>query len=562
MLRIVNMIPLALSGESNQDSEPNIAVDPQNPQHITGTAFTPDPLNGQRAPVFLSTNGGSTWQLRAIVPGGPSTRDISVGFASRGGTLYAGTLNYSTLHLNVLRDPDPFNSTQMTLLVDRPNEDQPWVSAATAAAGGADHDRVYIGHNDFNVGSQTASVESSGDARTAAPPSNFATTQVERGAPANQDGPPVRTAIHSGGTIYAAFQRWVSVAGSGPGFLDVNVDIIVVRDDNWAAGATPFSALSGTGGIAGVAVDTNRFVRFTSSTGPLGQERIGADLSIAVDPANSARVWVAWCDRVGGQNGTDWTLHLRHSNDSGATWSTDVRVVTNAKNPSVAINARGEVALLFQQLVGTGAPARWVTQLEISSDAWASPAANFVLHSALASAPARTFLPYLGDYVRLLAQGNDFYGVFSGSNLPDLANFPSGITFQRNANWTNHTLLAVNNTTTVPVSIDPFFFAFSAAGWHAADLTAATGAPVAVGDPCGYLFNAQGTQHVVFRSGDGHIRELWWEPTGGWHAADLTAVTGAPAAAGDPTGYVFDTQGSQHVMYRDGNGHIQELWWA
>jgi hypothetical protein len=25
----------------------------------------------------------------------------------------------------------------------------------------------------------------------------------------------------------------------------------------------------------------------------------------------------------------------------------------------------------------------------------------------------------------------------------------------------------------------------------------------------GYLFNAQGTQHVVFR-GDSHIHELWW----------------------------------------------------
>lgn len=114
MLRIVNMIPQTLSGETNQDSEPNIAVDPGNRRHIVATAFTPDPLNGPRAPIFVSTDGGRTWQLHSIVPGGPSTRDITVGFASRGGTLYAGILNFSDVHLNVLRTADPFSVTPIT----------------------------------------------------------------------------------------------------------------------------------------------------------------------------------------------------------------------------------------------------------------------------------------------------------------------------------------------------------------------------------------------------------------------------------------------------------------
>ena len=38
---VVNMIPKANSGETNQDSEPNLAVNPRNPQHIAGSAFTP-----------------------------------------------------------------------------------------------------------------------------------------------------------------------------------------------------------------------------------------------------------------------------------------------------------------------------------------------------------------------------------------------------------------------------------------------------------------------------------------------------------------------------------------
>ena len=101
-----------------------------------------------------------------------------------------------------------------------------------------------------------------------------------------------------------------------------------------------------------------------------------------------------------------------------------------------------------------------------------------------------------------------------------------------------------------------------ASGWHHGDLTAMTGAPVAAGDPAGYVFDAQGTQHVMYRSGDGHVHELWWDATNGWGSGDLTAVTGAPAAAGDPAAYVFDAEGSQHVIYRAGNGHLYELWWT
>jgi hypothetical protein len=113
--------------------------------------------------------------------------------------------------------------------------------------------------------------------------------------------------------------------------------------------------------------------------------------------------------------------------------------------------------MLFQQLVGSGATARWTTQLELTADAWLNPAANMLLHTALASSPPRQGLPYLGDYIRLLSVADDFYGVFSGSNLPDPANFPFGVTYQRNANWTSHALLGTDNSTPVQTSIDPFF---------------------------------------------------------------------------------------------------------
>jgi hypothetical protein len=462
MLKIVNMIPRAVSGETNQDSEPNIAVDPENPRHIVATAFTPDPLNGPRAPVFVSNDGGSTWQLRTIVPGGSSTHDISVSFASRGGTLYAGVLEQVNSHLNVLRTADPFSSIPMTVLVDRDDEDQPWVSAATVLGGNeAGQDRVYVGHNNTGARPRSASVELSLNSRTGVAPAGFATHQVERRNPNVQDGPPTRTALHSDGTVYAAFQHYNALNVVSPNVWDGNFNVIVVRDDDWGRGNNPFSALAGNDGVAGIGIATNQFFRFTRTTGPLGQERIGADLAIAVDPRDSATVFVAWANRVGGSAGTDWTIHVRRSTDRGRTWSGDLRTVTNAKNPALAVNSQGLLGFLFQQLVGTGAEARWVTHLESTDNAWTTPARNMVLHTALASAPARVGLPYLGDYIRLLALGEDFYGVFSGSNLPDRANFPWGITYQRNANWATHTLLGVDNATSVAVSIDPFFFVHS-----------------------------------------------------------------------------------------------------
>jgi len=251
--------------------------------------------------------------------------------------------------------------------------------------------------------------------------------------------------------VYAAFDRWVS--GTHPNY---NVDIVVTRDDNWGSGTTPFSALVDSGdGKVGQRVATNRFVRWNAL---MGQERLGGDLSIAVDPTDSHTVWIAWCDRVGGSTGTDWTVHVRRSTDCGQTWSADLRTITNVKNPSLAVNSDRMLGFLYQQFTGT----QWVTRLELTSNAWGTAAESHVLHQAPSNTPGRVFFPYLGDYVRLLAVGQEFYGVFAGNNTPDMANFPSGVTYQRHADWNTHTLLNSDAATPVSPSIDPFFFHWTA----------------------------------------------------------------------------------------------------
>lgn len=99
-------------------------------------------------------------------------------------------------------------------------------------------------------------------------------------------------------------------------------------------------------------------------------------------------------------------------------------------------------------------------------------------------------------------------------------------------------------------------------GWHLNNLTGATGAPGTSGYLAGYVFDAQGTQHVDYVGLDGHVYELWRD-NNGWHTNDLTQTTGAPLAAayGTPTGYAFATQSTQHVIYVGADGRVYELWW-
>ena len=99
-------------------------------------------------------------------------------------------------------------------------------------------------------------------------------------------------------------------------------------------------------------------------------------------------------------------------------------------------------------------------------------------------------------------------------------------------------------------------------GWHHNNLTIITGAPKAGGNPTGYVFDAQGTQHVTYVGIDQHVHELWWNSSG-WHHNDLINAASAPDAEinRDVPGYVFAAQGTQHVNYVGVDHHVHELWW-
>ena len=279
----------------------------------------------------------------------------------------------------------------------------------------------------------------------------------KRVALAGMDSPSVRPAIHEVGTIYAAFFRWTSCPSFPfPGVIIT--DVVVVRDDNFAAGPSAFTALReppapAGDGMPGVRVATGVSVLFG---GPLlGNQRVGSRIAIAVDPNNSQRVYLAWGD---GADAASYAIRVRKSVDGGATWSGYLRRVPSATNPSLAINSRGRVGFLYQRLTGTSANQRWETHLERTDDDFATPPMDLILNQAPDNVGDESGAGPLGDYIRLMAVGRDFYGVFSANNTPDMANFPQGVKYQRNVNFGTGKLLAVDNVTEVRPSIDPFFF--------------------------------------------------------------------------------------------------------
>ena len=444
-IRVVNMVPQLQSNQTANDDEPNLAVNPSNKLNIVGTAFTPDPMGGANAPIYISSDGGVTWALNSIIPGNNptyGTGDITARFAGYSNRLYVGDLRGGAgLTMNILRVPNYSSSTLADLMVSRANVDQPYVQATTVLGGaGATKDRVYITTNDWNSSPQPAAINLSLDAFSAPAPGGFATNLFPNRAATTRVMPGTRPTIHNSGVVYIAFYN-VTSAGS---------DVVVARDDNWGIGATPFRNLNDlTDGLPGQRVVIARNLpAFGNNLG--GSRLVASNISVAVDPRDASIVYVSWADRVGT---TDYTLHVRSSTDFGQNWSGDLIAITNATNPALAVNIKGKLGFLYQALTGSGAAQRWETHLRRSTNA-GSTWDDVILSTALISDPGA----WLGDYEHLMAVGKDFYGIFSASNFPDNANFPQGVTYQRNANFTTHLLLGTDGVTVIGVSKDPFFF--------------------------------------------------------------------------------------------------------
>ena len=145
VISVVDAIPNSHSDETNQDSEPSIAVSSQNPDEIVITAFTPPDSGQTNSPIFYSVDGGATWQLNFDVPFGSAggaalqtPRDQSVGFAAESPELFGAFLRVDNGDMKVFRTSDPTAPGTLPTFDSRSHIDQPWVEARKVVGGSDD----------------------------------------------------------------------------------------------------------------------------------------------------------------------------------------------------------------------------------------------------------------------------------------------------------------------------------------------------------------------------------------------------------------------------------------
>src|SRR5881396_1839757 len=107
-VRVVDVIPVSLSGETWQDAEPFLALYASNAQLMAASAFTPNPggTASGTAPIFVSSDGGDTWTLRNTLPSEGMTADITHAVGATPPVLYSGILKVPGVPLNELKASD------------------------------------------------------------------------------------------------------------------------------------------------------------------------------------------------------------------------------------------------------------------------------------------------------------------------------------------------------------------------------------------------------------------------------------------------------------------------
>jgi hypothetical protein len=473
-VRVVNMIPRHMSDEIFQNAEPSLAVNPVNVARMAASAYTPGGdlcSRGAQAPIFVTADSGKHWSVACKIRVDASTMlppgDVSLSWSDDGKALYAALLwPFTPLTLQVYQTTDPFSADDFNRLyrikdVDQPDIESVSINGRSFVFVVADYFDADTGKNPLSKG--TAVVIATQPRSPSAADTTPIPVETRKIFGKNYA---IRVAAHSSGTVYALFY---SPRKSNPKSPFVIEDVVVVRDDSAGASRAPFTALrdlpvktapnpcNARDSLPGFRVARCAIVPYPdfNDVKSFGNERrVSANLSITVDPANASNVWVSWADSI---DANHYTLHVRRSVDAGQSWSKDLLTIPNATNPALAIASGGNAGFLFQQLPGTGPGKRWVTRLFTSADGFKTRR-SYTLATVPSNVPQPVIQPYIGDYIELRAVGQSFYGVFSAANTPDTLNFPNGVTFNRNADFTRRLLLNAHGGTTIGVSIDPFFF--------------------------------------------------------------------------------------------------------
>lgn len=467
-VKVVNIIPLKLSSETMDNSEPTLAVRPGTPTDLAASVHIwdkrwcngADPLSGY----FVSTDGGENWTFLCALPRRSTTPyDPTLRFSGDGKTLYIGYLLGNQFWLHAIDDFTHPESLR-TIVEPAPSTKEIYDQPQVLAFPGASSKRVVIAMSGESGKSTEESAKCRVHLHVATSPTSAASFKTNCvGERPWLDNPyAVRIATHRSGRVYVAYLHtrrdsagWDVVLQSG--ILGSSSPKLDDLKEPSSARSKPCDIGDG---LLGVRIEPCRIMSSQEEKEPIAEfgweTPFPSELSVAVHPTNDQEVYVAWGDSMH-TGGPTVTLHVRKSTDGGKTWpKVDLFTVPNATNPALAVDSKGRLGFLYQELVGSG-PFNWQTKLCITTFCNSpSPGATSLV---LADTPAGTTKPqhdpYLGDYVSLTAAGDSFYGIFSARNDPTDVTFPHGVKYLRACSGGS---LRNNSGGTVDPSADPFFF--------------------------------------------------------------------------------------------------------
>ncbi|MCI0723052.1 MAG: glycoside hydrolase [Acidobacteria bacterium] len=395
----------ALDPNNRADTEPSIAVNPENTREITIVAFSENWNSMAGAPVWKSDDRGNTWrkvfQIVQPAAGQAGPNDQKIDFDADGRLYIAELASGGGLFDYVYRQPagaDDSLAPGMSYGDDQPHLAVDGYSASPRKG------QLYSPWLDFSQPRQRSSVSWSAD-------QGANMNSVGAGNNATFSNRTTRISITPNGKIYIVYKIREGTAGAPAGFE--NVHFTVNRSDD---GGATWSGL----GANGISVHGSPQVQtyFTTSFGNSAKGKVArarsSDAWIAADPANGD-VYVAYVSRAASGFAQ---VYVARSTDEGATW-TSSRVTGGTHNsayPEIAVTKRGVVGVLYVDYDDSGAATLFRHRFARSFDrgqTWSDRILQSMDPGPLANA-ASGFL--WGDYEGLTAAKNTFYGVFTGES--------------------------------------------------------------------------------------------------------------------------------------------------
>jgi hypothetical protein len=387
---------------NSSDTEPSIAVDPTNPNNIAVVAFSGNWGATTSAPVWKSTDGGLTWTKVFQIPRPPSAgvgpKDRKVAYDAAGRLFTVELDNPGGIQDFIYRQTGAPNAALTA--GGSFGDDQPHLDVDRNSASPC-FNRVYAPWLNTTLASARSNVERS-------PDSGVTVTAVVAGSSAFPNRT-TRIAVAPNGRAYIIYKTREGAVGSD----FENAHFRVERTDD--CGVT-WTAL----GATGVAVHAGTAVTwFTNNFGNPAKGKVGrarsSDAWIAVDPS-SGDVYAAYVNRDASGFGQ---IYVARSTDQGVTWSS-TRVTDGTHHsayPEIAVAGNGTIGVLYIDFDDSGPSTIFRHRFARSfnqNTSWSSVNLQSMDPGPIANA-ASGFL--WGDYEGLTAQGNTFYGVFTGQSI-------------------------------------------------------------------------------------------------------------------------------------------------